>query len=355
MGKRLEDIFNPAPAESGETEDQRKARRSRDGLKGFVYFEDFPQLCSWSPQDMDPVQQANTPLLQRAAAAIHRQSEPTTNLLLCHDYSGGYHDYESVRPVALENEVYSCQYLQFVDVFVYFSHKLVCIPPPTWINTMHRNGVKILGTFIVEPGSPAVEKVLDQVDGNYIIAKQLAVLAESIGFDGWLLNLEIEFPLLTQNFVERLTGFISNLRQLLGSKGLVIWYDALTSENVVEYQNGLTRKNLDFAKSATALFTNYKWTEKNIQDAFRCASKHGVQLSDVYFGVDVWAQNTNMPGPPRITFPPKGGGGTNTGLVCSSPDHIASRIWRWHLTPSLFIIFSKLQPTNSRNYRRWIH
>lgn len=47
------------------------------------------------------------------------------------------------------------------------------------------------------------------------------------------------------------------------------------------------------------------------------AEQHGIKSTEVYFGVDVWAQNTDMPGPPRVTYPPDGGGGTLTGSVRS--------------------------------------
>lgn len=32
-----------------------------------------------------------------------------------------------------------------IDTFVYFSHQLVTIPPPVWINSAHLHGTKILG------------------------------------------------------------------------------------------------------------------------------------------------------------------------------------------------------------------
>ena len=54
---------------------------------------------------------------------------------------------------------------------------------------------------------------------------------------------------------------------------------------------------------------------KNLKEAESTAERHGLQPDRISFGIDVWAQNTGTPGPPRITFPPKGGGGTNTGLV----------------------------------------
>jgi len=69
-----------------------------------------------------------------------------------------------------DEKLYSCGYLQHIECFVYFSHKLVCVLPPTWTNTMHRNGVKVLGAFILEPGEPHVERMLDVFDGEFVVA-----------------------------------------------------------------------------------------------------------------------------------------------------------------------------------------
>ena len=37
-----------------------------------------------------------------------------------------------------------------IDIFVYFSHNFVTIPPVGWVNAGHRNGITVLGTFITE-------------------------------------------------------------------------------------------------------------------------------------------------------------------------------------------------------------
>ena len=222
IGKKLRDVLNP-PANTGPSRQERRAQRLRDALRGLVYFDDFDELKSWSVEDVDPVQRANTPLLKRSASRVHDHMGPTTTVLLCHDYSGGYHDYESARPYLREDKIYACNYPQYVDTFVYFSHKLACIPPPTWINTMHRNGVKVLGTFIVEPGKIQIERMLDQVNGEFVVAKQLATMADVFGFDGWLLNIELEFPTTIKHPSEKVCAVIRNLKRLLGSAGSVVW------------------------------------------------------------------------------------------------------------------------------------
>ena len=110
---------------------------------------------------MDSLQQANAPLLPRPAR-LAETSKSNSNVLVCHDVKGGYHDYECARPRSgeFDLEQYSCRYLQHVDTFVHFSRKLVCIPLPAWTDTLRRNGTKVLGTVIVEPQTPHVGRML---------------------------------------------------------------------------------------------------------------------------------------------------------------------------------------------------
>lgn len=51
---------------------------------------------------------------------------------------------------SLDRELYTLRHWELVDIFVYFSHHRITIPPPCWTNAAHRNGVKVLGTFITE-------------------------------------------------------------------------------------------------------------------------------------------------------------------------------------------------------------
>ncbi|KAI9657088.1 MAG: hypothetical protein M1821_003254 [Bathelium mastoideum] len=312
---RLDDLLPPGEVD----EKERLRKQQQDALKGFKYFESFDELDAWSAEGVDPVQVSNTPILSRWPT---RNLYQTATIHLIHDYSGNYHDYESSQGFDVDEEQYSCQYLQFVDTFTYFSHRLVSVPPPAWTNSLHRNGVKSLGTFIVEPGSLHVEKILrtEEVDDQersprtYTVATQLTKIAAAYGFDGWLINIEKTFSPHDWD-LEKLEGFLMQLRRQMGSTGAVIWYDALNVGNKVSYQNSLTTENLPFLRASGSLLTNYWWTPDKIHETQYILQHEELRSSDVLFGIDVWAQTKQPKDHPRRTWPQDHGGGTRTGLA----------------------------------------
>jgi endo-beta-N-acetylglucosaminidase D len=177
----------PSP-DTGPTPEEREKQRRLDRLKGFTYFDTFDQLEAWSEADSDTIQRANTPLLSRPSVDASNGAQKA-NVLICHDYSGNYHEYESASAVGLDEEAYCCEYLQYVESFVYFSHKLVCVPPPPWINSLHRNGVKALGTFLIEPQTKDTDRLLryirkgrnGEAETDFPLAKQLCDIARHYG------------------------------------------------------------------------------------------------------------------------------------------------------------------------------
>jgi len=214
----------PTP-DTGPTPEERQLQRQRDRLKGFAYFDTFDQLEAWEETDSDPIQLSNTPLLPRVVDTAARD-EAKARVLLVHDYAGNYHEYESAQGAELAEEMYACEYLQYVDAFVYFSHKLVCVPPPTWTNTLHRNGVIALGTILVEPQTKETERLLQHAssDGNMVfgLATKLASIAKHYGFDGYLVNIEVPFPREAWN-PSILQAFLVQLRDELGDSRQLVW------------------------------------------------------------------------------------------------------------------------------------
>ena len=196
-------------------------KRFRDQGRGFTYFQSFDELRQWDEDNADPVHRSNTPLAVRSPRAIDESNK--SKLLLIHDYNGSYLEYEACQGADVPHELYTCEHLQLIDSFVYFSHQLVTVPPPTWTNTCHRNGVKVLGTFIIEPGTLEADCILDFNDGQFWVANQLARLARCYGFDGWLINIEKSFSL-TSWSSDRLEQFLIHIRKELGFESQVIWY-----------------------------------------------------------------------------------------------------------------------------------
>lgn len=112
---------------------------------------------------------------------------------------------------------------RYIDIFIYFSHHTVTIPPVCWTNAAHRNGVPVLGegkasckgsprrilglpgrtadaglttspgTFITEwtDGEKLCEAFLAGGEEAYhAVSEQLARIAQHYRFDGWLVNVE---------------------------------------------------------------------------------------------------------------------------------------------------------------------
>lgn len=69
----------------------------------------------------------------------------------------------------------------------------------------------------------------------------------------------------------------------------VIWYDAVTTAGILEWQDTLNDHNMPFFEAADAIFINYTWKEDTPQLA---AAVAGARRSQVYMGVDVFGRNT---------------------------------------------------------------
>jgi hypothetical protein len=68
-------------------------------------------------------------------------------------------------------------------------------------------------------------------------------------------------------------------------------------------------------KACGSVLTNYCWKEANAKASVDLALREKLPLQQVFFGIDVWAQNATALAHPRTTYPEYGGGGTNTGIA----------------------------------------
>lgn len=98
-------------------------------------------------------------------------------------------------------------------------------------------------------------------------ADQLVGLCEHLGFEGWLINIENE---LTPEEVQVALHFMGYLRAQLKRRmphALLIWYDAVTVEGQLTWQNSVTPLNAPFLDLADGIMVNYGWNAETPQTA----------------------------------------------------------------------------------------
>ncbi|TKY47580.1 Cytosolic endo-beta-N-acetylglucosaminidase 2 [Spatholobus suberectus] len=211
-------------------------------------------------------------------------------LLVCHDMAGGYLDDRWIQG-GTNPDAYAIWHWHLIDVFVYFSHTLVTLPPPSWTNTAHRHGVKVLGTFIAEwdEGRAACDTLLSTKETAHMYAERLAELAADLGFDGWLINMEVN---LDQGQISNLKEFVDHLSLTMHSSvpgSLVLWYDSVTVDGKLNWQDQLNEHNKLFFDICDGIFVNYTWKKDDPRLSAAVASD---RKFDVYMGIDVFGRNT---------------------------------------------------------------
>ncbi|XP_048446369.1 cytosolic endo-beta-N-acetylglucosaminidase 1 isoform X2 [Pyrus x bretschneideri] len=234
-----------------------------------------------------PFNKSTVPL-QSGSPSLSLPDRP--RVIVCHDMAGGYGDDKWIQGGTNPN-AYAIWHWYLIDIFIYFSHSLVTLPPPCWTNTAHRHGVKVLGTFITEgdEGKLICNKLLSTKESAEMYAEFLAELAVALGFDGWLINMEVK---LNSDQVPNLKAFVSHLTQTTHSSvpgSLVIWYDSVTADGELYYQNQLNEKNKPFFDICDGIFVNYIWEENYPRLS---AAVAGNRKYDVYMGIDVFGRGT---------------------------------------------------------------
>ena len=177
------------------------------------------------------------------------------------------------------------------------------IPPAGWTDVAHRHGTRVLGTFITEwgEGLNLCAKLLQSEEVAERAATKLAQIAVDHGFDGWLVNIEnkivpVENVGRMVYFVECLTAKMRAAKAEQGiplhlgkSSATVIWYDSVTTDGNLKWQNRLNSKNRVFFDACDGIFTNYHWARNYPTD---CALEAAGRRLDVYMGIDVFGRGT---------------------------------------------------------------
>ena len=256
-------------------------------------FKRLKTLIRWRDLEADPLCRSSVPLPLAARASLPMRPR----VLHCHDMKGGYlsdADAQGSIGAPQPDDRYAFEMWYLVDIFVYFSHARVTVPPKGWIEAGHRHGVRVLGTLITEWESGRRDNELLASKPEFWASK-LASVAAYYGFDGWLVN--IESPASRDAMLVFLKCLTRATRAAVGAHSQVIWYESLGRDGSVSYENKLTEKNVAFFNACDGIFTNYAWRSG---DPVQSAAVAQGRRFDVYTGIDVFGRGTY------------GGGGHNT-------------------------------------------
>lgn len=219
-------------------------------------------------------------------------------------------------------------YWQYIDKLVYWGGSsgegLIVPPTPDVTDSAHKNGVPVLGTVffpMLEHGGKLewLDTFLTKdINGNFPIVDKLIQVANELGFDGWFINQETqgtdelkENPsndaVLTPEHSKLMQELIKEFKSKAGDKLQIMWYDSMTEEGEIDWQNALTEKNqmflIDGDKKdvADSMFLNFWWTtnklegEKLIENSRKTAEKLGVNPYSLFAGIDTQANGTTTP------------------------------------------------------------
>ncbi len=65
-------------------------------------------------------------------------------LIVCHDMRNNYLA-DRYFQGSKNHDEYTFYHWNIIDMFIYFSHHFITIPPESWINAAHENNTRILG------------------------------------------------------------------------------------------------------------------------------------------------------------------------------------------------------------------
>ncbi|XP_060831764.1 cytosolic endo-beta-N-acetylglucosaminidase-like [Bombus pascuorum] len=176
-----------------------------------------------------------------------------------------------------------------IDTFVYFSHHFITVPPFGWINVAHNHGVKVLGTVITEREG-IWDVILESQEEVRRFADALILVAKFYKFDCWLLNIENTIKSEQVNNVIYFVKYLTeNIHEAIRNSE-IIWYDSVTNEGKLNWQNELNSKNIYFFLNCDGIYLNYNWTKSQLENSLALAKNHGRDIHDIYVGLDIWGR-----------------------------------------------------------------
>ncbi len=188
------------------------------------------------------------------------KSNSNRKVMITHDMMNGYKE-DNFLTVQTPDKgfLYRFNHFMCVDIFNYFAHHYISIPPISYIKVAHSLGSQVLGTFITEYNQEKYKEILNDLDSGTPLITKLIEILKAKGFDGYLINFESNTQDIDRVF-EWLNIFYSKIKQA-SSDYILVWYDSLTKRGFVNWQGGVNDSNVQFTKISDMFFLDYRWSK----------------------------------------------------------------------------------------------
>jgi endo-beta-N-acetylglucosaminidase D len=277
------------------------------------------QTRSWTPKSEFSTDKnvSTVPLAKRIDAQLNVQQanlDTRAKVLYAPD---GMNNFANYLQTQAKFNLYNFTHWPQIDVLNWFAGTAdytVQIPAKPWVDTAHKNGVKVIGSIFLAVaqwgGNPdTVETFLEQDEqGRFIFAHRLIEIANYYRFDGWLMNQETNLaavkdqnnelvkgqsdPKRAAELGEKMLQFMKYLTSIAPQGMEIHWYDAMLRNGQVKWQNEINANNQDFLQdevpSADAMFVNYWWNKEMVLNSHKRIKALKRSPFDVYFGADLW-------------------------------------------------------------------
>lgn len=316
---------------SQNVEDVEILKMSNEPMSNFWFPED---LLNWDPSKDENINfnKATIPLAKRVSKdklkTVNKTQNKDFNIVALSMMNASTSGNSSQGSNKFDSNTFS--YWQYIDKLVYWggsSGEGIIVPPTAdVINSAHKNGVPVLGTIFfptTEHGGKAewVDQFLQKNEnGEFPMVKKLIEVCNTLGFDGWFINQETGLTVKENDFIDQketakegakiteehavlMQEFIKQFKEKSDLE--VMWYDSLTKDGKMDWQNALTDQNDYFLidenknKVADTMFLNFWWTTSRLadQDLLKVSKNKAHELGlnpyDLFAGIDMQENGTS--------------------------------------------------------------
>lgn len=257
-------------------------------------------------------------------------------------------------------------YWQYVDQLVYWggsSGEGIIVPPSAdVVDAAHKNGVPVLGTVFFPQTAHGgkiewLDTFLEKNDkGEFPIVDKLIEVADVYGFDGWFINQETDTEVtsfdeakegkeskdksaeggLSKEHADLMQELIAEFKEKSADKQDIMWYDSMTSDGKMDWQNALTDQNkaymvdADLNPLSDSMFLNFWWSTDELakKELLKASNKKAEEIKinpyDLYAGIDVQENGYMTPVKWDLFTDKEGTPFTSLGLYVPSWTHASS-------------------------------